>query len=245
MAPVNEPRDARRAALFPSTRWSIVLAARDDPARRSEAFDALVRPRWKALYVLARKRGLDAIAAEDAVQGFLTHLLEKGPENDLLARVDPSQGTLRAYLKSAFFNHLTNLREHATAKKRGGGAAHANLDDLEALLASSDAGAEALFDRAWATGIFEEALAALENEFVSGDRRGPFSILRELFNFGEAPAYADLAREHGMTVSQIKAFVHRSKGRFRQLVRDRVTDTLSDGENVEDEVRRLIGAMGR
>ena len=33
-------------------------------------------PRWKALYVLARKRGLAPAEAEDAVQGFLARMIE-------------------------------------------------------------------------------------------------------------------------------------------------------------------------
>jgi RNA polymerase sigma-70 factor (ECF subfamily) len=234
---------AKLAGLFPSTRWTLVLAAKDDPSLRKQVLEDLVRPRWKALYILARRRGLERASAEDAVQSFLARILEAEPGADLIARLDPSRGSLRAYLKTAFAHHLSNLREHDRAEKRGGGARAVDLTDVETLLASPAPNAEQLFDRAWALTLFEEALAALEAEFRSGHRRGPFEVLRELFAFGTAPPYAELAVEHAMTVAQLKAFVHRAKARFRQLVRERVAETLGETDDVDEEVRALLGVM--
>src|SRR4051812_24799516 len=129
--------------LFPETRWTLVLAARLDPAKRRAALEELVRPRWKALYVLARKHGLASAEAEDAVQGFVTRLLE----GDVLARLDPGKGRLRAYLRAAFRHYLTSQRQEERAQKRGGGEKHADLSDVEAWLAAPDAAPDALFDR--------------------------------------------------------------------------------------------------
>jgi RNA polymerase sigma-70 factor (ECF subfamily) len=227
--------------LFPPTRWTLVLAARDRPndEGRRRALDELVAPRWKALYALARKHGLPAPEAEDAVQSFLARLIE----GDLLARVDPERGRLRTFLRAAFHNHLVNLHEHAAAAKRGGARRAVDLDDAEALVASPAPSPEALFDRAWALAIFEEALAALEQEFAAGERRGPFEILRELFRFGETAPYEELAARHGMTVPQIKAFVHRAKRRFRQLLTARAADTVENGADADGEVASLLEAL--
>jgi DNA-directed RNA polymerase specialized sigma24 family protein len=223
--------------LFPPTSWTLVLAARQRPAQRQAALEALVAPRWKALYVLARKRGLAPAEAEDAVQGFLARLLE----GDLLAKLDPGRGRLRAYLRTAFANHLVNLHEHAHAQKRGG--PQASFDELEALVASPAPSAEALYDRAWAMQLFEEALAAMESELAAGARRGPFEVLRELFRFGETAPYPELAARHDMSVPQLKSFVHRSKARFRQLLRARVADTVTEGDDVDAEVGALLEAL--
>src|SRR6185369_600271 len=98
---------AAGAGLFPDTRWTLVLAARLDPAKRRPALEELVRPRWKALYVVARKHGLPSAEAEDAVQGFVARLLE----GDLLLRLDPGKGRLRSYLRTAFRHYLSSLRQ--------------------------------------------------------------------------------------------------------------------------------------
>jgi RNA polymerase sigma-70 factor (ECF subfamily) len=231
--------------LFPSTRWTAILAARSDPALRRAALEGVLEPRWRPLYVLARKHGLDPETAEDAVQSFMARLLEAESGSDLIARLDPAQGSLRAYLKTAFRNHLTNLAEHARAKKRGAGKAHQDVEDLEALLASGDAPPDALFEKTWAIVVFEESLAALESEFTAGARRGPFDVLRELFAFGVTPPYAELAPKHDMTVAQLKSFVHRAKLRYRDLVRERVRATLGDDADLDREIHHLMEAMSR
>jgi RNA polymerase sigma-70 factor (ECF subfamily) len=225
--------------LFPETRWTLVLAARERPELRRRALEQLLAPRWKALYVLARKRGLAPPAAEDAVQGFCERLAA----GDLIGKLDPARGRLRAYLRAAFQHHLANLEEHAGAHKRGGGRPAASIEEVEALVAVAAPGPEILFDRAWALGVFEDALAALEKELADGERRGPFAVLAELFRFGEAAPYEELAPRHGMTVPALKAFVHRSKRRFGELLRARVADTVADDGDVEAELGALLEAL--
>jgi DNA-directed RNA polymerase specialized sigma24 family protein len=236
--PMHSPAGAP-PGLFPETRWTLVLAARLDPAKRRPALEELVRPRWKPLYVVARKHGLGPTEAEDAVQGFVTRLLE----GDVLERLDPGKGRLRSYLRTAFRHHLTNLRQEERAAKRGGGERLADLADVEAWVASPDATPEALFDRAWALSLFADALSELEREYTSGARRGPFEVVRELFQFGAAPPYAELSARHQMTVPQLKAFVHRARVRFRELLRQRVAETLTDAEDVDDELTALLQVM--
>lgn len=229
-----------RGGLFPPTSWTLILSARERPELRREALEQLIRPRWKALFVLARKRGLAPEHAEDAVQGFLERLLE----GDAVARLDPERGRLRAYLRAGFQNHLANLAAHAAASKRGAERGAASLDDVEQLLASETPTPEALFDRAWALALFEEALGDLEREFAQGERQGPFEILRELFRFGETAPYPELAARHGMSVPQLKAFVHRAKQRFRQLLRARIAGTVEDPAEVDVELRELLQVLG-
>jgi len=225
--------------LFPETRWTLVLAARSDPAQRGPALEALVRPRWKALYVVARKHGLAPEAAEDAVQGFIARLLE----GDVLERLDPGKGRMRAYLRSAFRHYLSSLKAEERAQKRGGGERATDLADVEAWVASPDASPDAAFDRAWALSLFADALAELQKEYESGARRGPFEVVRELFQFGAAPPYAELAERYDMSVPQLKAFVHRARLRFRELLRRRVADTLPDAADADDELKALFGAV--
>lgn len=226
-------------AAFPETRWTLVIEARGNPAKRRPALEALVRPRWKPLYLMARAHGLVPEQAEDAVQSFLTRLVE----GDVLEQLDPGRGRLRSYLKTAFRHHLINLAEHERAAKRGLGVPHAELHELESQLAAHVPPADVLFDRAWAAELVTRVLSELEAEYARGERVGPFEVVRQLFAFGSAPPYAELAEQYGMTVPQLKAFVHRARGRFRQLLNARVADTLVAGEDLQDEVASLLSAM--
>jgi RNA polymerase sigma-70 factor (ECF subfamily) len=225
---------------FPPTRWTLVLRARERPELRREALGALLGPRWNALYVLGRKKGLGREQAEDAVQSFFERLLD----GDVLERLEPSRGRLRAYLRTAFQRHLINLHASEAAHKRGGGRRALDLEAMEEFLASSDDDPERLFDRAFAISLFESALLDLKAEFGSGERAGPFAVLEALFRFGEAAPYAELSVEHGMSVPQLKAFVHRAKRRLRELLRRRVAETVDAPEEVDAELFAVLGCLG-
>ena len=227
------------APRFPETRWTRIVAARDRPDLRREVLGELCATRWQPLYVHLRKQGLPRERAEDVVQGFLVHLLER----DFLARLDPGRGRLRAYLKAALAHYQANLHEQESAQKRGGGARALAFDDVEALVPAAPDDPAAAFDREWALALFEGALAELEAELASGARRGPVAVVRQLFRMGEAPAYDALAAEHGMSVPQLKSFVHRARGRFRELLLARVADTVQTRAEAEAELSDLLKAL--
>ena len=68
--------------------------------------------------------------------------------------------------------------------------------------------------------------------------------LRELFRCGETPPYPELAAKHGMTVPQLKSFVHRARRRSAQLLLARVTDTVQTPDEAEAELGELLRALG-
>jgi RNA polymerase sigma-70 factor (ECF subfamily) len=228
---------------FPPTRWTLVKAARGPAARsgpdaRRRALEELLARYWKPLYCLSRRRGRPIETAKDDVQGFLARLLDR----DFLAGLDPAKGTLRGFLKTSFQNFLASEHEAAAALKRGGGKSPAALDFDVAERAASAAGPGDGFDREWALGVLERAMDRLRREFEEGGRRGPFALVRRAFGFGDAATPADAAREHGLTPTQAKAFLHRARLRFRALVREEVAETADAGE-VDAEIEALLRAL--
>lgn len=136
-----------------------------------------------------------------------------------------------------------NLHQHDRAAKRGGGASALSFDEVEALVPAAPDDPAAAFDREWALALFDAAFAELEAELASGARRGPVDVVRQLFRLGEAPPYEVLAAQHGMTVPQLKSFVHRARGRFRELLLARVADTVQSAAEAEVELGELLKAL--
>jgi RNA polymerase sigma-70 factor (ECF subfamily) len=229
----------RQAPVFPETRWTRIVAARDQPELRRQVLGELCATRWQPLYVHLRKKGLPADRAQDVVQGFLVHLLER----DFLQRLDPGRGRLRGYLKTGLEHYLVNMYEHEAAQKRGGGVRALAFDDVEAGIPAAPDDPAAAYDREWALRLFEGALGELEAELASGARRGPVEVVRALFRFGEAPPFETLAAQHGMTLSQLKSFVHRARGRFRALLLARIADTVSSPAEAEAELAELLRVL--
>jgi RNA polymerase sigma-70 factor (ECF subfamily) len=231
------------ARRFPTTRWTLVQAAQASPEARRAALEELLAAYWGPLHGFMRRQGLAPDAAEDAVQGLVERLLAL----DFLSRVDPRKGRLRSYLLVAARHHLAHLHEAAHAARRGGGAPEVPLTGEEAA-GVADAGApspDAAFDRAWAVAVMERALARLEREYGEGGRAGPFALVLAFFRPGaEPPGYREAAAAHGMSVPQLKSFLHRARAAYGAHVRAEVAETLAPGEDVEAELAALLRALG-
>ena len=242
--PAYGPRVLEAPSRFPTTRWTLILAAKSSPEARRVAFEELARIYWRPLFVYLRGRGLDATAAQDAVQDVLVQLLER----DVVDKVNPQRGRLRAYLKTAAANHLANQHERAVAQKRGAGVVVVPIDEQLAQRLSADgASPDDAFEHEWALLVMERALARLRDEHQRGEKAGPFALVERFFRPGgeAAPSYADAAKEHRMSLPQLKAFLHRARVRFRALVREEVLDTVESESEADAEMAALLEALSR
>jgi DNA-directed RNA polymerase specialized sigma24 family protein len=227
---------------FPTTRWTLVRAARPGEPARHDALDSLLSLYWRPVYFYLRRKGLDADRAQDAVQGLFTQLVEHGfPE-----RVDQMRGRLRSYLRVAADRYLINEHARESAVKRGGGLVPVPIDaeDAERDLPAAAPDPEEAYEREWAVATIARAVERLREEYVAGRRRGqPEAILR-FFGFDPPPSYAEAAAESGMTLPRFKACLHRARARFRELLREEVTPTASEGA-LEDEIAELLRILRR
>ena len=110
---------------FATTRWSLVLQAKDKAAPQARAALAdLCKAYWYPLYAFVRKRSRDGHEAQDRTQGFFARLLEQ----DFLDDVAPERGRFRAFLLAAIKHFIANQIDRERAIKRGGGLRIGSLD---------------------------------------------------------------------------------------------------------------------
>ena len=84
-----------RAAAFATTHWSVVLAAGDPASPEARgALETLCRTYWYPLYAYLRRTGRSPEDAEDLVQGFFLHLLQR----EVLKTVQREGGRFRSFL---------------------------------------------------------------------------------------------------------------------------------------------------
>lgn len=238
------PRDPETGGQrsFPETRWSLIVAAQDDAQARAAALEELVGRYWKPLYFYARRKGQDAESARDTIQGFLVHLLER----DFLERLNPEKGKLRGFLKVALDHYMADQHDKLSSQKRGGHLARVTMDFevAENRLTETPPGPDQAFDYAWAVNVMERAFERLRNEFESGLRSGPFDLVEQFFGSGDAPPYKEAAEQHGMSLSQLKSFLHRARARFREILKEEVTDTVFGPDDADDEMASLLALLG-
>jgi len=231
---------------FLTTRWSLVLAAGGEGEPAREALGSLVSDAWYPLYLYVRRRGHDAHATEDLVQGFFASLLARRD----LEGLDPAKGRFRAFLLAALSNHLAGERARERALKRGGGRVSLGIDFAQAdarFLAEPHSAEtpERAFERAWATDLLARTLAALRDEWTRDGKGVLFDALRpQLERADDATPYRELARELGSTEGALKVSVHRLRKRWRERLLAEIAGTLADPADIEDELAALFDATG-
>jgi RNA polymerase sigma-70 factor (ECF subfamily) len=247
MAPLSnsQPPPGSQARAFATTRWSLVRAAAGADSDAREALAALCTIYWYPLYAYVRRRGLQPATAQDLTQAFFAHLLE----GEHVQAADPERGRFRSFLLKSLQNFLSTERRRERAEKRGGGRALLPLDFQQGEERYSREPAdtdtpERLFERRWALTLLETTLALLRDEYGTTEKGELFAALQPHLHgdAGRMPL-AELASPLGMSPEAVKVAAYRLRRRYRDLLRQQISETVDSPEEVDDELRRLMDAL--
>ena len=79
---------------FATTRWTMVQAVGVDAPESKDALAELCSTYWYPLYAYLRRKGHQAVDAQDLTQAFVASLLERSA----VKRADPEKGRFRSFL---------------------------------------------------------------------------------------------------------------------------------------------------
>ena len=234
--------------LFLTTRWSIVLSARDRASSSGTlALESLCRAYWYPLYVFVRRQGHGAHDAQDLTQAFFARLLEK----DYLQSVEREKGRFRTFLIVAMKRFLLNEWDKLRTQKRGGNFLHLPLDTELAESRYLDESSETLpadqvYERRWALTLLDQAMARLRSDYSNSGREKEFEHLKISLTAerGEV-SYREIASVLQMTEGAARVALHRLRKRFREIFREEIASTVSTSDEVDDEVRYVVGILSR
>ena len=196
---------------------------------------------WYPLYVFVRRKGNSHEDASDLTQAFFAKFLAKR----YLKSVDASLGKFRTFLLTSMTHFLANEWDKTQAQRRGGGARVLSLDEAAADRRYQSEQVdhttpETLFERRWAQTVMSVVLDRLAVE--TEEKR--FEILKGfLLEEKGAVSYDEAAAQLGLSVSAITSAIHRMRARFRALLFEEVANTVDKPEEVEQELRHLLGAL--
>ena len=233
---------------FATTHWSVVQAAiiaGPSPESR-DALAALCEAYWFPLYGFLRNRGASREDAQDMTQAFFARVLEKNG----LRNADRTKGRFRAFLLTALKNFAANEYDKASAKKRGGGVAPLSMefDTAEGRLLMEPPTTETpekSFDRRWALTLLDRVLARIRTETCAAGKQTQFDALSTYLTGEGARSYAETAAALSMSEAAVRVAVHRLRRRYRDVLREEISDTVSTPEEIDDEVRHLWSAVSR
>jgi RNA polymerase sigma factor (sigma-70 family) len=245
---LHDNAEVQRRSVFTDTHWSVVLSAgQGGSVETAQALEQLCRTYWKPLFFYVRRRGHDAHEAQDLTQQFFARLLEK----NYFAMADRQRGRFRSFLLASFNHFLANEWDKTQTQKRGGGVTFISLDAEteeggEVLDSIADASAEKAFERHWAIEVLDQAFGRLREECLRAGKAELFNALKpHLTAEPEAGEYAALAARLGWSQGAVGVAVHRLRQRYRQLLLDQVAQTVANTNEVNDELRQVLAALGR
>jgi len=244
MTTTRSPQALR--AVFVTTHWSVVLAAREKASTQSSAaLETLCRAYWYPLYAWVRRQGHNAHDAQDLTQEFFARLLQK----DYLQAAAREKGRFRTFLIVALKRFLANEWDRARAQKRGGGRAILSLDTEAAearyqIEPAAVLSADLIYERRWALTLLEQTMGSLREEFAVAGKQREFDFLKTFLTAqrGEIP-YSEVALKLGMNESAARVAVHRLRKRFREIFRQQIAHTVARADEVDEEVRYLVSVL--
>jgi RNA polymerase sigma factor (sigma-70 family) len=240
---MRQSRTVTDVAKFRTTRWSLIAAAGGSTADRRAALHELCELYWPPVYGFVRRSGRAAPDALDLTQAFFARILE---HNDL-ATADPQRGRFRSWLLGALRHFLANEWHRQRAQKRGGGMTPLSIDAIAAEgryvheLADTLT-PDRLYERRWALTLLGHVIDQLGDECAASGQAERFDRLKGFLVGGE-PSYEELAAELGEAAGTLRVAVHRLRRRYRDLLRARIADTVERSEEVDEEIRYLLGVL--
>ncbi len=238
----------RQSDLFPSTHWSVVLAAgrsQAEPQLAQAALAELCQTYWAPLYSFVRSRGYTVHDAQDLTQSFFAYLIE----HKIYKGVDERKGRFRSFLLASLKNFLADASDRERTLKRGGGQSFLPLHEEQIKEAESlfqnhrTANSEdQIFDRSWAEALVTAGLERLSADYKGEAREKLFNELRIFLAgcAGPPPAYAELAVRLHMTESTLRSHVTRLRARYREVLRAEVRRTVDTEAEVDEELHALL-----
>ena len=233
-------------ARFTTTHWSVVLAAGSPKSpHQKEALETLCRTYWYPLYAYLRRGGHNTDEAEERTQAFFAHILEK----EFLGKVEPKPAKFRSFLLIVLRHFLIDEFHRGAAAKRGGRKKPLPLDFEEgerkyALEPTHDFSPEKVFERSWALTLLDKTLNRLETELTNLNKQHLFDVLRNhLCGDASEVSYKDVASGLGMTEAAVKVTVYRLRKRYREILRDEISQTVDSSDQIDEEMRALRTAL--
>jgi RNA polymerase sigma factor (sigma-70 family) len=250
-----DPDRPRSPSVFPATRHSVIERIRDvNPEARRDAFGDLIAGYWKPVYKHLRITWhVEADAASDLTQAFFAEAIEKA----WLERYDPEKARFRTFVRVCADRFVMNERQSAARLKRGGGATVVPLDhivdfgaaerELASWTASPAPEPDAFFHQEFVRALFDRTVQELRAEFSGGVKSAHFALFER---YDLAPAadgggsdlsYAQLAREFGMTTTQVTNALAQVRRRFRERALETLRGLCGSDREFRREARDLFG----
>jgi RNA polymerase sigma factor (sigma-70 family) len=250
---------------FPATHRSVLERVRSADAEiRRTAFGDLAHGYWRPSYHYLRLHWrLTPEDAEDAVQAFFATAFEKG----YVEAYDPAKARFRTFLRTCLDRFVQNRRKAERAAKRGGETEIRSLDfpgaerELAEHLVTEIRDVDRFFRDETIRALFSRTVDEMRRAYADEGRDAVFLVFERYDLYAarddaggdasgspaasaggdKARTYADVARELGLSTTQVTNHLHAARRRFRELALLNLRALVGTDDEYRAEARELFG----
>lgn len=228
---------------YPNTQWSLVLAAGDEDER---ALNTLLKAYWFPVYGAFYDKVRNHHDAEDLTQRLFFELHRRRD----FAKLNPTKGRFRAFLKAAVGNLHRNFVSERTAQKRGGERTPISIDEERARQwleseSAEDADPSTIFDRRWLFSVLEIAKRNLRHSLIEQGQVAQYEALEDfLLPQSRTVSYAEIATRLNQKEGTARVTAFRIRERFRDQIRACILETVSSAAEAQEEIDYLSALIG-
>jgi len=250
--PYDRTEAGGREEAFRTTRWSEILRSRtQDADRRQATLNELLRRYWKPVYCYLRRKGQDNETAKDLTQGFF-HEVVLG--RHLIQRAESAKGRFRTFLLTALDRYVTSVHRAEAAKKRRPASGLVSLEAAglpEVPEPTRAASPEDAFNHAWASALLDSVLTETERRCAQTGTETHWKVfyarvIAPILENAEPTPLPDLCATYGIATETVASnMIVTVKRRFQAVLRNEVRQFVDSDEEVDEEVRDLIGMLAK
>ena len=233
---------------FLTTQWSVIEKVRsnDQKDKNQALIGQLIKRYWKPVYCYVRRKGYENEEAKDIVQSFFHEVVLS---RQLIQKADKGKGRFRSFLLFALNRYLKVVQRDEKAKKRipKSKLLSEDLVDLPELMEiTSGLTPEESFDYAWISELLQEVLKQVEAQCYKDGKMVHWNIfedrvLKPIMEETEALSMEEICHKYGIS-DAIKAsnMIVTVKRRFRSSLKERVRESVTSDEQVEEELEEIM-----
>jgi DNA-directed RNA polymerase specialized sigma24 family protein len=156
----------------------------------------------------------------------------------MLAGYTPSRARFRTYLRTCLDRHVIDQHRRASSQARGGGQTPVPLDTV---VAAAGDDPESLFEEQWLRHLMELAVSEVDRRLVETGKPVHAALFRAFHLDDKAPSYEQAAEAHGVSVSDVRNWLHAARREFRVVALELLADLTLDDDDFAAEAKAVFG----
>lgn len=229
---------------FPTTAWSVLLAAKDSGNPDSlAAMNRFISGYWRPVFYYLRARGKSVQQAEDLTQEFFLRFVQR----EWLAPADPSRGRFRSFLLTILSRFVADQspkrapRQHTFEQQFV--PISALLGENERSFAPSETETpEDIFMRQWARSVVGNVRRRLKIWCADNGRPDwyrVFAAFNLLGDVGPRMTQEGIARKLNLSRDQVRYALAQTKQQFVDLLHAEIADQVGSSADIGEEIQEL------